>query len=85
MRQTNVSGFKARLSEYLTAARNGETVVVHDRKTPIARLVPIDEHVDDLKIAEPSRPPRVRGKAKPVRLRRRVDIVRLLRESRDAR
>ena len=85
MRQTNVSGFKARLSEYLAAARNGETVVVHDRKTPIARLVPVDDHVDDLKIAEPSRPARDLAKIKAVRLRRRVDVVRLLRESRDER
>ena len=85
MKQTNVTGFKARLSEYLAAARNGETVIVHDRRTPIARLVPIDEHVDDLKIAEPSRPKRDLAKVKPVRLRRRVDIVRVLRESRDQR
>ena len=85
MRQTNVSGFKARLSEYLAAARNGETVVVHDRKTPIARLVPVDDHVDDQKIAEPSRPARDLAKIKAVRLRRRVDVVRLLRESRDER
>ena len=85
MKQTNVSGFKARLSEYLAAARNGETVIVHDRRTPIARLVPFDEHLDDLKIAEPSRPARDLAKVKPVRLRRRVDVVRLLRESRDQR
>ncbi len=85
MKQTNVSGFKARLSEYLNAARNGETVVVHDRKTPIARLVPFDEHVDDLSIAEPSRSPRDLTKIKPVRLRRRVDVVGLLRASRDQR
>ncbi len=85
MKQTNVSGFKARLSEYLAAARHGETVVVHDRKTPIARLVPFDEHVDDLKVAEPNRSPRDLAKVKPVRLRRRVDVVRLLRQSRDQR
>ena len=85
MKETNVSGFKARLSEYLTAARNGETVIVHDRKTPIARLVPFDEHVDDLKIVEPNRSTRDLAKIKPVRLRRRVDVVRLLRESRDQR
>jgi prevent-host-death family protein len=84
MKQTNVSGLKARLSEYLAAVRNGETVVVHDRRTPIARLVPIGENAEDLTITEPSRP--VAGlKIKPPRLRRRVDVVRLLRESRDHR
>ncbi len=85
MKQANVSGFKARLSEYLAAARNGETVVVHDGKTPIARLVPFGKQVDDLKITEPRRSPRDLAKVKPVRLRRRVDIVRLVRESRDQR
>ncbi len=60
MKQANVSGFKARLSEYLAAARNGETVVVHDGKTPIARLVPFGKQVDDLKITEPRRSPRPR-------------------------
>jgi len=85
MKQTNVSGFKARLSAYLAAARNGETVIVHDRKTAIARLVPMDEHVDDLKVTEPSRPTRNLAKIKPVRLRGRVDVVQMLRESRDQR
>ncbi len=85
MKQTNVSGLKARLSEYLAAVRNGETVVVHDRRTPIARLIPVGESPDDLGIAEPSRPIADLAKIKPPRLRRRVDVVRLLREDRDQR
>jgi prevent-host-death family protein len=56
MRQTNVSDLKARLSEYLAAVRNGETVVVHDRRTPIARLVPFEQQADELQVAEPTRP-----------------------------
>lgn len=85
MRQTNVSGLKARLSEYLAAVRTGETVVVHDRRTPIARLVPFEQQTDDLQVAEPTRPLRALTKVKPVRLRRRLDVVKLLRESRDQR
>ena len=85
MRQTNVSGLKARLSEYLAAVRNGETVEVHDRRTPIARLVPIGEGTEELRITEPTRPIADLAKVKPPRLRRRVDVVRLLRESRDQR
>jgi prevent-host-death family protein len=85
MRQTNVSGLKARLSEYLAAVRNGETVVVHDRRTPIARLVPFEQQADELQVAEPTRPLRDLTKVKPIRLRRRVDVVKLLRESRDQR
>jgi prevent-host-death family protein len=85
MKQTNVSGLKAHLSEYLAAVRDGETVVVHDRRTPIARLVPFDSGTDDLGVSEPAQPVRVLAKVKPVRLRRRLDVVRLLRDSRDQR
>ena len=85
MKQTNVSDLKARLSEHLAAVRNGETVVVHDRRTPIARLVPVGENTEELTITEPSRPIAGLGKMKSPRLRRRIDVVRLLRESRDQR
>jgi len=85
MKQTNVSGLKARLSEYLAAVRNGETVVVHDRRTPIARLVPFDAGTDDLSISEPIQPARALPKVQPPRLRKRLDVVRLLRDSRDQR
>jgi prevent-host-death family protein len=85
MKQTNVSGLKARLSEYLAAVRNGETVVVHDRRTPIARLVPFSAGAEDLSISEPAQPVRALAKVKPLRLRKGVDVVRLLRESRDQR
>jgi len=85
MKETNVSGLKARLSMYLAAVRNGETVVVHDRRTPIARLVPVGEHAEGVTIVEPSRPLARVAKITPPRLRRRTDVVRLLRESRDQR
>lgn len=41
MRTVMISDLKAHLSQYLDAVRNGETIVVCDRKTPIARLEPI--------------------------------------------
>lgn len=80
-----MSGLKARLSEYLAAVRSGETVIVHDRRTPIARLVPFDQQADDLQVAEPTRPLRDLATVKPLRLRRRVDVVKVLRASRDQR
>jgi antitoxin (DNA-binding transcriptional repressor) of toxin-antitoxin stability system len=60
-------------------------VVVHDRRTPIARLIPFEEQADDLQVVEPAQPRRALAKVKPPRLRRRVDVVKLLRESRDQR
>lgn len=40
MKPVGVAELKARLSEYLRAVRKGRDVVVMDRDTPIARLVP---------------------------------------------
>ena len=40
MKKTGVADLKARLSEHLRAVRKGEEVVVMDRETPIARIVP---------------------------------------------
>jgi prevent-host-death family protein len=86
MRHAKIAELKARLSEYLGTVRRGGTVIVYDRSTPIARLVPYEDgDVDDLVIEEPSLPPSELKKLRPVRLRRPVDVVRLLRESRDHR
>ena len=82
MRQARIAELKARLSEYLRAVRRGETVVVLDRETPIAHLVPIAERAT-LRVRKPvpesPAPGRV-GRLKP--LTANVDIVDLLLEER---
>jgi prevent-host-death family protein len=40
MRSVNVAELKNRLSKYLTFAKGGEEVVIRDRNTPVAKLVP---------------------------------------------
>jgi prevent-host-death family protein len=86
MKRAQVAELKAHLSEYLAGVRSGGAVVVYDRVTPIARIVPFDEPPsDDLEITEPSAPIDSLKKLSPVRLRRKVDVLRLLRESRDER
>ena len=40
MSNVGIAELKARLSEHLRAVRNGGTVTVLDRDTPIARIVP---------------------------------------------
>jgi len=40
-RNVRVAELKARLSAYLRKVRDGETITVLDRDTPIARLVPL--------------------------------------------
>jgi prevent-host-death family protein len=85
MKKAKVSDLKARLSAYLREVKNGETIVVCDRLTPIARLAPIESQGEGLSLMEPRRAGRGRRKVKPVRLRKKVDLVELLRESRDQR
>lgn len=41
-RTASSSDLKARLSDYLAEARCGRSVTIRNRKTPIARLVPIE-------------------------------------------
>jgi len=85
MKQVKVSELKAKLSTYLAAARAGEAVVVCDRNTPIAQIVPLEEEANDLVIEEPTLP-RSTLKHLPVpRLRRKLDVVAMLRQDRDQR
>jgi prevent-host-death family protein len=86
MTEAKVSDLKARLSAYLARVRGGESIVVCDRRTPVARLVPYEEpSEDDFRVEEASAPPSRLADLPRVKLRKRVDVVKLLRESRDQR
>lgn len=55
-----VSQLKARLSEYLRSVRRGGEVIVMDRKTPVARIVAIEEpapHVLTVRLPLADSPP----------------------------
>ena len=81
MKTAKVSELKAKLSAYLAEVRGGGTVVVYDRATPIARLVPFQGD-DDLVIMDASAPASELRKIKGVKPRKRIDLDRVLRESR---
>ncbi len=74
MKTANVSELKARLSSYLAEVRKGNTVVVLDRRTPIARLIPY-ENTQELKITESTCAPAKLRDLKPIRLRKKMDPV----------
>ncbi len=40
MKAIGIAELKARLSEHLRAVRKGRTLIVLDRETPVARIVP---------------------------------------------
>lgn len=41
MRRASIAALKARLSEYVAAAKAGEEIIVTDRNRPVARLGPV--------------------------------------------
>ena len=82
MKSAKVSELKAKLSSYLAEVRSGGTVIVYDRATPIAQLVPYQAQEDDLAIIEPSASPAGLNRIKGVRPKKAVDIDKLLAELR---
>jgi prevent-host-death family protein len=83
MTRVGVAELKARLSEYLRRVRRGHAVLVVDRETPVARLVP---YVDDAQALVVRRPlpgaPSLQAVRLPPPLRLETDIVTLLLEER---
>ena len=85
MKSANVSELKARLSSYLAEVKRGETVVVNERQTPIARLVPYDGDSEDFRVDEARGPVVVSADLRAIPLLQAVDVVELLRDDRDSR
>ena len=54
MKQIKIADLKARLSEHLRAVRNGETIAVLDRDTPVAHIVPLVRQSRALRVRKPS-------------------------------
>lgn len=82
MTRAKVSELKARLSAYLAEVRAGGEVLVCDRATPIARLIPVVDSADDLQIIPATASPATLKKIIGVRPKGRVDVDALLAELR---
>jgi len=78
MSDVRIADLKARLSEHLRTVRNGETVTVLDRDTPVARIVPYA--AQPLEIRKATR--RLRDLKLPPKPSKRTDSVALLVEDR---
>lgn len=85
MNTVRIADLKARLSEHLRAVRRGRTLIVLDRDTPIARIVPYTKEADALQIRKP-RPgaPRLADVPLPPPLKLKIDILDLLAEERQS-
>lgn len=78
MSDVGIAELKARLSEHLRSVRNGGTLTVLDRDTPIARIVPYA--AQPLEIRKAKR--RLRDLKLPPRPAKRTDSVALIVEDR---
>jgi prevent-host-death family protein len=80
-KQVGIAKLKARLSEYVRAARQGHEITVLDRATPVARIVPSD--TDTLEVRRATRRPR--SLRLPRRPASRTDSLAVLLEDRGRR
>ena len=78
MSDVGVADLKAHLSEHLRVVRNGGSLTVLDRNTPIARIVPYA--AQPLEIRKATR--RLRDLKLPSKLAKRTDSVAVLVEDR---
>jgi prevent-host-death family protein len=78
MSDVGIAELKARLSEHLRSVRNGGTLTVLDRDTPIARIVPYT--APSLEIRKARR--RLRDLKLPPKPAKRTDSVALLLDDR---
>jgi prevent-host-death family protein len=83
MKRAKIAELKARLSEYLRDVRTGRPLVVMDRNTPVARLVPYAPEGEPLVVRAPlGKSPSLQRVPLPRPLETGVDVVDLLLEER---
>lgn len=78
MSDVRIADLKARLSEHLRSVRNGDTINVLDRDTPVARIVPYTAQPLEFRRAKR----RLRDLKLPPKPSKRTDSVALLLEDR---
>ena len=83
MKTVRIAEFKARLSEHLRAVRRGHPLLVMDRDTPIARVLPYVPEGESLTVREPAgKYPSLQRVPLPPPVQLPFDVVSLLLEER---
>jgi prevent-host-death family protein len=83
MKRVLISELKSHLSEHLRAVQAGQPLVVMDRKTPIAKIVPYDGVPTGVVIREPKPgAPLFRDLEMPPPVSLKVDLMKVLEEER---
>jgi antitoxin (DNA-binding transcriptional repressor) of toxin-antitoxin stability system len=78
MSDVGIADLKARLSEHLRSVRNGNTLTVLDRDTPIAQIIPYSTRTLDVRKATR----RLRDLKLPPKPAKRTDSVAVLLDDR---
>lgn len=73
MKSVSVAELKSKLSQYLAAVRSGKEIVVTSHRHSIARIVPMEATVSDLKIIPARKPVSSLKQIKGVKLE--VDLM----------
>jgi prevent-host-death family protein len=73
MTSVSVAELKSKLSQYLAEVRSGKEIVVTSHRHSIARIVPMDKNMTDLKIIPARKSVSTLKRLKGVRLK--VDLV----------
>ena len=68
-KEVRIAGLKAHLSEYVRAAQKGEEILIKDRETPVAMLVPVSDSPSPLQITPAKRPGTGTHQMRSVKLR----------------
>ena len=72
MKNAKISELRDNLSQYLARVRQGETVIVYDRDTPIARIDPVVS--DDQDLPDWAREAMQKGILSPPKVRSRAPL-----------
>ena len=84
MKAVRIAELKARLSEYLRAVRDGETIAVLDRETRVAEIVPV-RAPNALRIRKPAAgAPAPNRVPLPKPSTSKIDVVQVLLETRQS-
>lgn len=83
MLQVKISDFKSHLSEYIKSVRQGGVVVVLDRYSPVARLMPYADEQHGLELIPASKKnPEELKNLKKTTLKRKIDVMKILSQER---
>ena len=81
----NIALLKAKLSFYLGQVKQGNEILVMDRNTPVARMLPSSDRSQGLALVKAKRSPASLKALKFHAVKRRTNSVELLQEERDRR